>query len=236
VVAIAGALAKSSALLKLAEASPDALAFASYAPEGQDAERLVIDLGRRVGLKIVPPVAARIAAAAGNDRAVIGQEVEKLSLYLDSSPHSPKELDHEAVDAVGADNAEGDFQRLADLALGGALNELAEELARLSASGDVGIPAVRSLHRRLQMLAPARARMERGERVDAAMTSLGRALFFKDKAKIQRMLSRWSAEELARIAERAGKLERDLIFSETPQLAALGEELLAIARKARTAR
>jgi DNA polymerase-3 subunit delta len=50
------------------------------------------------------------------------------------------------------------------------------------------------------------------------------------------MLSRWSAEELARIAERAGKLERDLIFSETPQLAALGEELLAIARKARTAR
>jgi DNA polymerase-3 subunit delta len=236
VVAIAGALAKSSALLKLAEASPDALAFASYAPEGQDAERLVIDLGRRVGLKIVPPVAARIAAAAGNDRAVIGQEVEKLSLYLDASPHSPKELDHEAVDAVGADNAEGDFQRLADLALGGALNELAEELARLSASGDVGIPAVRSLQRRLQMLAPARARMERGERVDAAMTSLGRALFFKDKAKIQRMLSRWSAEELARIAERAGKLERDLIFSETPQLAALGEELLAIARKALTAR
>jgi DNA polymerase-3 subunit delta len=233
VVAIAGALAKSSALLKLAEASPDALAFASYAPEGQDAERLVIDLGRRVGLKIAPPVAARIAAAAGNDRAVIGQEVEKLSLYLDASPHSPKELDHDAVDAVGADSAEGDFQGLADLALGGAINQLAEELARLSAGGDVGIPAVRSLQRRVQMLAPARARMERGERVDAAMTSLGRALFFKDKAKIQRMLSRWSAEELARIAERAGTLERDLLFSDAPQLAALGEELLAIARKAR---
>jgi DNA polymerase-3 subunit delta len=233
VVAIAGALAKSSALLKLAEASPDALAFASYAPEGQDAERLVIELGRRVGLKIAPPVAARIAAAAGNDRAVIGQEVEKLSLYLDASPHSPKELDHDAVDAVGADSAEGDFQGLADLALGGAINQLAEELARLSAGGDVGIPAVRSLQRRVQMLAPARARMERGERVDAAMASLGRALFFKDKAKIQRMLSRWSAEELARIAERAGTLERDLLFSDAPQLAALGEELLAIARKAR---
>jgi DNA polymerase-3 subunit delta len=58
-------------------------------------------------------------------------------------------------------------------------------------------------------------------------------LFFKDKAKIQRMLSRWSAEELARIAERAGTLERDLLFSDAPQLAALGEELLAIARKAR---
>jgi DNA polymerase-3 subunit delta len=236
VVAIAGALAKSSALLKLAEASPDALAFASYAPEGQDAERLVIDLGRRVGLKIVPPVAARIAAAAGNDRAVIGQEVEKLSLYLDASPHSPKELDHDAVDAVGADTAEGDFQGLADLALGGALDELANELTRLSAGGEVGIPAVRSLQRRLLMLAPARARVERGERLDAAMTSFGKSLFWKDKPVVARMLGKWTAEDLARIAERAGTLERDLLFSDAPELAALGEELLAIARKARAAR
>ena len=56
--------AQDSALLKLAEASPLALAFASYAPEGQDAERMVIDLGRRFGLKIAPPVAARLADAA----------------------------------------------------------------------------------------------------------------------------------------------------------------------------
>ena len=37
VVAIAGALPKTSALLKLGEASPLALAYASYAPEGQEA-------------------------------------------------------------------------------------------------------------------------------------------------------------------------------------------------------
>jgi DNA polymerase-3 subunit delta len=236
VVAIAGALQKTSALLKLAEASPDALAFASYAPEGQDAERLVTDLGRRVGLKIAPPVAARLAAGAGNDQAIIVQELEKLSLYLDSSPHAPKELGHEALDAVGADTSEGDFQRLADLALGGAVVELADELARLPAGGSEGIPVVRSLQRRLHMLAPARAKMERGARVDDAMTSLGRSLFWKDKALVARMLGKWSAEDLAKVAERAGKLERDLMFSDAPEREALGEELLAIARKARNAR
>ena len=36
-----------------------------------------------------------------------------------------------------------------------------------------------------------------------------------------------------RVAERAGKLERDLIFTNAPTREALGEEFLAIARKAR---
>ena len=40
VIAIAGALRKTSALLKLAEASRIAIAFAAYVPEGQDAERM----------------------------------------------------------------------------------------------------------------------------------------------------------------------------------------------------
>lgn len=236
VVAIGGALRKTSGLLKLAEASPEALAFAAYAPEGQDAERLVIDLARRVGLKVAPAVAARIAASAGNDQAVIAQELEKLSLYLDASPHSPRELEHEAVDAVGADTAEGDVQRLADLALGGAMVELADEMARLPSGGAEAIPVVRSLQRRLLMLAPARARVERGERIDAVVASLGKALFWKDKTIVGRMLSKWSAEDLARVAERAAKLERDLIFSDAPHREALGEELMAIARKARNAR
>ena len=234
VVAIAGALPKISALLKLAESSPLALAFASYAPEGQDAERMVIDLGRRFGLKISPPVAARLADSAANDQAIVAQELQKLALYVDASPQSPKDLDHTAVDEVGADSAEGDFQRLADLALAGEIGELSDELARLPAGGSEAIPVVRSLQRRLLMLAPLRARMERGERADAVMTSLGRSLFWKDKSKVERMLHKWNADNLATVAQRAGELERSLMFTAAPDREALGEELLAIARKARS--
>jgi DNA polymerase-3 subunit delta len=234
VVAIAGALSKASALLKMAEASPQAVAFAAYAPEGPDAERMVADIARRFGLKVNPPVAARLADAGGNDQAIVARELEKLALYLDASPHAPKELEHGAIDAVGAESAEGNFLKLADLALSGEMEELTEELARLPAGGSEAIPVVRSLQRRLLMLAPARARIERGERVDAVMASFGRALFFKEKSKVQRMLSKWSAADLATVADRAGKLERSLMFTPAPDREALGEELLAIARKARS--
>lgn len=234
VVAISGPLTKASPLLKLAEASPLALAFASYPPEGQDAERMVIDLGRRFGLKVSSPVAARVADSCGNDQAIATQELQKFALYLGASPEAPRDLDHDAVDAVGAESAGGDFQRIADLALGGELDELADELARLPSGGSEAVPVIRSLQRRLLMLAPLRARVERGERPDSVMTSLGKSLFFKDQAKIRRMLSRWNANDLATAAERAGKLERSLMLTAVPDREALGEELLAIARKARS--
>lgn len=241
VVAIAGALPRTSPLLKLAEASPVALAFASYPPEGQDAERMVVELGRRFGLNVSPPVAARLADSCANDQAIVTQELQKFALYLGASPEAPRALGHEAVDAVGAESSEGDFQRLADLALGGQVDELTDELARLPSGGSEAIPVIRSLQRRLLMLAPLRGRVERGERPDAVMTSLGKSLFFKDQAKVRRMLTRWTAGDLATAAERAGRLERELMRprlrpnSGPPDTEALGEELLAIARKARSA-
>lgn len=236
VVAIAGALTKASPLLKLAEASPVALAFTAYQPNGDEAVRMVFDLGRRVGLKIGTGVAARIAEACGNDQAIAGQELEKLALYAGASPNAPKELDHEALDAVAVDSSEGDVRRLADLALLGDVAELGEAVARMPPGGSEAIPAIRALQRRLLMLAPARARIERGDRVDAVMTSFGKALFWKDKASVEKMLRQWSADDLARVAARAGALERALMFSDVPEREALGEELLAIARKARSAR
>lgn len=233
-VAIAGALTKASPLLKLVESSPRAMAYTAYAPEGEEAARVVIDLGRRVGLKISPPIAARLAENCGNDQAIATMELEKLALFIGASPHSPKELEHEALDAIGVESGEADFLRLADLALLGEIGEVAELVSRLTAAGSEAIPAVRSLQRRLLFLAPARARIERGERLDGVMASFGKALFWKDKAKVEAMLKRWSAQEIATIAQRAGTLERSLMFSNSPPREALGEELLAIARKARS--
>jgi DNA polymerase III subunit delta len=236
VAAIAGALPKNSSLLKLADSSPAALAFAAYAPEGDEAVRMVIDVGRRFGLKISPPVAARVAEACANDQAIVAQELDKFASYAGASPHSPKALDHEVVDAVGVGANEGDFLRFADLALLGELADLSDAIARLPSGGSEAIPAIRSLQRRLLMLAPARARIERGERIEAVMASLGGAVFWKEKDAVAKMLRTWTAEGLATVAERVGTLERSLMFSDAPENEALGEELLAIARKARSRR
>jgi DNA polymerase-3 subunit delta len=233
VIAIGAGFTKNSPLVKLAESSPHALAFAAYLPEGHDAERMVVDIGRRYGLKIAAPLAARIGESCGNDQAIVAQELQKLALYADASPQAPKELDREAVEAVGAEPAEGDFLRLADLALTGEMAALSNELARLSPAGTEAVSVVRSLQRRLLMLAQARARAERGESVDGAMTSTGKSLYFKDKKAMDRMVPKWSAERLATISERIGTLERNLVFSPAPEREALGEELLTIARAAR---
>jgi DNA polymerase-3 subunit delta len=233
VIAIAGALPKASVLLKTAEAAKNAVAFISYVPEGQDAERMVVDLGRRVGLKVGPSVAVRVAEAAANDQAVVLRELEKFALFVGASPQSPRELGHDAIDAVGADSAEADFMGLGDLALSGDLAGLSEKLSSLSATGSEAIPVIRALQRRLLMLAPLRTRVERGESPDAVMTSMGKALFWRDKSLVGKLLNRWTSAKLATVAERVGLLERSLMFGPAPEREALGEELFAIARAAR---
>jgi DNA polymerase-3 subunit delta len=108
--------------------------------------------------------------------------------------------------------------------------DLLAELGRLPSGGNEGIPVVRALQRRLLMLAPLRARVERGESVDGVLTSMGKALFWKDKDAVRRMLSTWSAERIGEAAARVGALERQLMLSKAPDEATLGETLLTLAR------
>jgi DNA polymerase-3 subunit delta len=233
VVAIAGKLGKTSALLKLADAHALALSHVSYELDARDAERLVADLARSEGLKTGQAVAARIAQSCSNDRRMIAQELLKLALFLDASPNAPKDLDSEALDAVGADMG-GDFLGIADLALAGDARALGAKLAGLAEGGKDAIPIIRSLQRRLMMLAPIRARIDSGESAGAVLTSLGKSLFWKDKPLVERMLKLWDSAGLARVSDRTGALERRLMRADSPPPAeALGEELVAIARQAR---
>lgn len=232
VVAIAGVLRKTSSLLKLAEAHGAALAFASYVPEGRDADRMVIEAGRTEGLRIDPGVAARLAAACNANRAILAHELAKFALYLGAAPEQPKDLTHDVVDQLGADSGEGDMMRLGDLALSGRAEDLFEQLERAALARSQAIPVIRALQRRLLQLAPLRSRVEQGESVDAVMASMGKALFWKDKALMQQLLSGWSAERLAAMLGRTAALERAIMFSDAPPIAALEEELVTIARAA----
>lgn len=232
VIAVTGSLRKTSALLKLAEAHSAALSHISYVPEGRDLERLVAELGRDAGLRVSPELAQRIAAASAGNQAVAVQELAKFALYLGADPANPRELDRETVDLLGADSAEADLMRLGDLALAGRMDELLDELGRLPHGGSEAIPVLRALQRRLLMLAPLRARIERGDRVGDVTTSMGKALFWKDKPLVERLLSAWSAERLAEAASRVATLERQIMLRPLADEAALGETLVTLARAA----
>jgi DNA polymerase III subunit delta len=231
-IAIAGSLRKTSALLKLAEGHARALSHISYVPEGRDLERIIVESGREYGLQVAPDLAQRIAAAAAGNQAVAAQELAKFALYLGADPASLRDLDPDTLDLLGADSAEADLMRLGDLALAGRMDALLDELARLPHGGSEAVPILRALQRRLLMLAPLRARVERGERVDAVMTSMGKALFWKDKPLLERLLSVWPAERLAEAASRVAVLERQVMLRPLADEAALGETLVSLARAA----
>jgi len=232
VLLIAGALKPASKLLKLALARPDAMAFASYAPEGQDAERLAAEMGRSEGLIVRPDVARRLADACGGNRAVLGQELAKLAAFLDAAPERPRELDHDALDAVGAAAEEGDLSRLVDSVGSGDAALLQSELLRLSSQGIEGVPLIRAVLRRMSLLARMRAAVERGATPDAVMASQGKSLFWKEKPAVARQLGRWRADLLAKSLSRLVAAERALKASGGLGPVAVDEELFAICRQA----
>ena len=232
VALVAGALKPASKMLKLALARPDALACASYAPEGQEAERLATEMGRSEGLIVRPDVARRLADASAGNRAVLAQELAKLALYLDAAPDRPRELDHDALDAVGAAAEEGDLSRLVDSVGGGDAATLEAELLRLSSEGVEGVPLVRAVLRRMTLLSRMRAEVERGNSVDAVMASQGKSLFWKEKPAITQQLRRWRSDFLAKSVSRLVEAERQLKASGGLGPTAVDEELFAICRQA----
>lgn len=227
-VAVAGTLRKTSGLLKLAESHKASLAHVSYVPEGRDADRMIMEIGRAEGLIVRPALAARLASAAGNDQSVARQELAKFALYLGASPASPRDLDETAVDLLGADDSETDSGRVGDLALAGDVTGLGTELERLETCGIDPIPVIRALQRRLLAIAPLAARIEAGQRIDDVMASVWR----RDQAAVGRALRRWSPERLAHLLDRVTRLERQMLLTAAPGGAALGEELMQIARAA----
>jgi DNA polymerase III subunit delta len=232
VLLVATALKPASKLLKLALAEPAALAFASYLPEGREAERLVFDAGRAEGLIVRPDVARRLAGACGGNRAILALELQKLALYLDTAPERPQPLEHDAIDAVGAAAEEGDLSRLVDSVGNGNAAALQAELLRLSGEGIEGISLIRAVLRRMSLLARLRAQIERGNSSDAVMASQGKSLFWKDKESVGRQLGRWRSDALARSVSRLVEAERQMKASGGLGPTAVDEELFAICRQA----
>jgi DNA polymerase III subunit delta len=236
VALVAGALKPASRLLKLALASPHALALASYAPEGRDADRLVLEMARAHGLSMRPDLARRIAESCSGNRSVIELELAKFALYADAGPEAPKEIDHEVVDAVGASAAEGDLSRLVESVGGGDPRALEAELARLRSVGIEGIPLIRAVLRRMYLLAKLRSEVEAGNSASSVMATAGKSIFWKEKDAVAAQLGRWRSDMLARGISRLLDAERHVKAPGGLGPIAVDEELFAICRQAARSR
>lgn len=228
VAAIAGALRKDSKLLKLAADAPGAMVHASYLPEGRDADHLVMEMSKALGVLLRPDVAHRLAQATGGDRAIIAQELEKLALYADAAPERPQPVDGEALDALGAAEEEGDLSRLTLAVFGGRVGDADAELARLASEGVEGVPVIRALGRRAIQLAGWAAELAGGESIDRVTAKV----FWKEKNATADQLRRWTPARLATAIARLGEAERQVKAPSYPGPALVAEEVLAISRSA----
>jgi DNA polymerase III subunit delta len=233
VVLIAGTLKKDAKLLKRLDGEAAAMTFASWPPEGADADRLAIGIAHDLGLRIDADLARRLGDSSGGDRAVLTREIEKLALYADAAPDAPHEASHAMLDAIGADSGEADTGKFSEAVTGGDLAVVDKELARLAAEGQEGIPLVRALLRRFIMLASARAEVDRGISPDAAINRVAGYLPRNAKARLAADLSRWPSVRIALAIDRLAGIERQLKSSGGPGPIAAEAVFFAIARAQR---
>jgi len=227
VVAIGPGLKASGKLVKLAIASPHAMAHACYVPEGIDAARLVQTIAREHGLRLIGDVPQRLATACSGDRAILTREIEKLALYLDAAPERPHDADARALDAIGADLGDSEMFEAIEAVVDGRVAEIGAELARI---GDgMAIPLLRMLSRRLLALAELRGEVEAGATIDEVIEK--HRIFFREKGATARALRRWNSAQLVRAIDRVREAERGMMRSASAGEVLAEAECVAITRQ-----
>ncbi|QGP79650.1 DNA polymerase III subunit delta [Sphingobium sp. CAP-1] len=232
VIAVVGALKATSKLLKLALDHKSALAFISYQPDAREAEQIAIGIAREGGLRLPTELARRIVDLANGDRALMAGEVEKLILYLDAAPDRPREATAEALDALSADNPDTEIAPLVNAVLGGDLKAMHRELVSLSETGAAMASVIRPLLTRAMLIATIRDAFDASGRLDAAVESAGKAVFWKEKGLVSRQVRTWDAPGIARVIQRLLEAERSSRGGRGLGDLLVRHELLAIARQA----
>lgn len=232
VIFVAGALRKDAKLVKLAAGDKRVMALVNYPPNDRDMSSLASEIARGEGLRLRPDIASRLAAAAGGDRAILAREVEKLACYLDATPDNPTDVEHEALDALGADADEGDLDALVNAVVSGQAARADAERARLAGSGVEAISIIRRLLQRFLLLAKLRGDVDGGQTPAAAVANAGKTIFWKSQAPITHQLGRWDSTKIATAIGRLAAAERAAKSSHGAGSLAVDAELLAISRQA----
>lgn len=219
---------------KLLEHRGDALVAMFHPPDLRDIAQAVRTMAEAAGLRMGGDIAERIARACGLDRRLARSEIEKLALYLDAGPESPRSADAAALDAIAARTEEDGFAPMVNAVLGGESQRIAGELRRMRELGLNPVGLLLAIERRAAQLAQLAGKL--GPRGDAAALvdseAGARRIFWKDKRDIIAQLSRWRGRKLERLIERLAALHASLMANSQQAELLLAQELAGIARAA----
>jgi DNA polymerase-3 subunit delta len=236
VIVEGGELGPRSSLRKLFEDKTNAAALACYADDATTLEDTVRKRLARDGLTPEPAALAYLTSHLGSDRGVTLNELEKLALYMGSSPSDANKRQTVTLGDVRAcigDNAESSLDDVVDAATGGDLAGLDRALARARSADVSPIALLNALSRHLVQLHLAVADMETGTPPDAALRTIRPPVHFSRAAALRRQLGLWNRRRLDRAL--ALVIEADTLCKTTglPETAICGQTLMRIALAAR---
>lgn len=219
---------------KLLAGRADALVAMFYPPDLRSVTATVRDMADAAGLRLGGDLAERIARAAALDTRIAASEVNKLALYLDAAPQTPRQADAAALEAVGARTEDDGLMPLVNAALSGDVQRLPGELRRMRELGLNPVGLLLAVERRVAQLAQLAGKIGASgdiERFVEAETA-ARRIFFKDKGDITRQLKKWRGPRLERLVGKLIGLHRALLANSQQAELLLAQGLTEIARVA----
>lgn len=233
VLIVASGASDKSRVAKLLEGREDALVGVFHPPDPGEIVRAVRQMGDTAGVKLTGAVAERLAAACLYDLRLAQAEVDKLALYLDASPQSPRVADAAALDAIGATSEEDGLTPIVNAVLAGDRARLAGEIARLRQLSLNPVGVLLAVERRAAQLAQLAARLgRRNLRQFVAAEKAARRIFWKDEHDIEIQLGIWRGEMLDWLVQHLTALHRALISNSQVAEVLLVQGLTDVAVKA----
>lgn len=233
VLVVASGATDKSRTARLLEPRADALVAMFHPPEVGDVVGAVRAMGDAAGVRLSGDLADRIARACLLDLRLARSEVDKLALYLDASPASPRAADAAALEAVSAVSEEDSLAPVVAAVLSGDRGRLAGELARVRELSLNPVGVLLALERRAAQLAQLAARLGRTNlRQFVSAEKNARRIFWRDEREIELQLAIWKPERLSRLVERLTALHRALMANSQAAEILLVQGLTEIAREA----
>jgi DNA polymerase-3 subunit delta len=229
VVIEAGDLARTAPLRAMCEKAKEVAAIPCYADEARDLGRVIDSELQQSGLSITPDGRALLASLIGGDRLASRNEIRKLALYA----HGQERIDVDDVIAVVADASALALDAIVDSAFAGKASDVETHYVKARSAGSRPDVIALSALRQASQLHRAKAEMEQGESLDAALGSFRPPVHFRRKPLVEAALRTWSAARLERSMVQFAEVVLDARRRAALADAIVERALLATAQSAR---
>lgn len=205
VVIEAGDLGTQSALRKLFEATDNAAALPCYVEDERSVGNFIRDELRSAGLTISADALDLMAQSIKGDRQKARMEIEKLIVYMISSPQ--KTVSVLDVQQSCGDSGVQSFDDLVYAVTGGNVALALRSYRRLLEDGKELMAIERVLQNHLSRLHLVRCQIDQGTPLETAMKSLQPPVFFKQADLFRVQVNRFSAGRLRQLLLRLAQVE-----------------------------